>query len=220
MIRLEFPRTLTFPPAKREFDVGDFLTFSNRWPENLGIKPGMTYQVVWHQEVPYELHYILPANDYKDVDISDPTSYTATGPENLYPYGANNTLYQILFGLKPGNFVVHLYMPANQYILGLEYTNMYPSQNVMTDPKLKYIGAIRWHDTPYYDPRLKLITVYNMLPFYFRFLVDLGDFEKCVAPLIINHCMLNPIANPTAEQKSKNLIRYVTEIAWRPQGAA
>jgi hypothetical protein len=224
VVRLEFPRTLSFPPAKREFEVGDLITFSDAWPaaSKLGISPGVIYRVKWHQEVPYDLHYIIAPNDWKDVDISDPTSYSPAPntPEALYPYGTKNTIYQILIGLKPFNGMLHLYMPENQWILGLEYTKMYASNDAMSDPKRKYIGSIKWHDSPYYDPRLKIVTVYNMLPFYLRFLIDLGDWEKVIAALIINHCQLEDVTNTlSAEQKAKaTIIRYVTEIAFRQQG--
>lgn len=219
MFKIEFPRTLTFPPSKREYETNDFVTFTQVWPTNLGIKPGMTYQIIWHQNVPYVLKYIIPVGDYKDVDLSDPSTYSATGPENLYPYGTNNTLYQILIGFKPGNYIVHPYMPQNQYILGLEYTNMSPTNDNMTNAKLKYVGGIRPGDSPYYDPRIKLVTVYNMLPFYLRFLALDGyssnDEEKCIAPIIVNHCQLQEAPDATAEQKAKNVIRYVTEISFR-----
>jgi len=93
---------------------------------------------------------------------------------------------------------------------------MYPSDTNMSSPKYKYIGSIKPEDSPYYDPRLKLVTVYNMLPFYLRFLVDTGDDEKCIAPLIVNHCQLKDVtATATPEQKLKNVIRYCTELAYR-----
>lgn len=227
MLRMEYPRTVEFPPAKREYDVNDIVNFSTAWPAQLGIQPGHTYQVVWHQNVPYDLSYIIGAGDYKDVNLSDGDNISSAlaASENLYPYGINNTLYQILIGFKPGNYMCHLYMPADQYILGLEYTQMYPSDANMTDPNKKYIGSIKPEDSPYYDPRLKLVTVYNMLPFYLRFLVDLGgvtdvfgnpDAEKCIAPLIINHCKLNDItANATPQQKAMNMIRYISELSFR-----
>lgn len=243
MLKLDFPRTLEFPPAKREYQVGDFLTFSNAWPTQLGISPGHTYQVVWRADVPYDLSYIINAQDYKDVNISDNTQNTPTDPayENLFPYGTSNTIYQILIGLKPGNYMLHLYMPYDQWILGLEFTNMVPNDANMSNNRLKYIGSVKPEDTPYYDPRLKLVTVYNMIPFFLRFLVDKGDDEKCIAPLIINHCQLkdltpgsspvngssNEIANYNTMLAAYNnavskaqMIRYVTEISFRTFGTA
>jgi hypothetical protein len=218
MLRMDFPRTLEFPPTKREYAVNDFVTFSKAWPGQLGILPGHTYQIVWREDVPYDLSYIINGSDWKDVNLADGQggSPSSTGSENLYPYGVNNTLYQILFGFKPGNYMVHLYMPQDQYLLGLEYTQMFPSNTNMSNPKLKYIGSIKPEDSPYYDPRLKLVTVYNMLPFYMRFLVDTGDDEKCIAPLIINHCQLKDMTDlATDQQKAQNLIRYVSEISFR-----
>jgi hypothetical protein len=232
MLRLDFPRTIEFPPTKREYDVNDIVTFSPAWPTQLGILPGHSYQVIWRQDVPYDLPYIITAADWKDVNLADAQGGppATSGVENLYPYGTNNTLYQILFGFKPGNYMVHLYMPSDQWILGLEYTQMYPSDANMTSPKYKYIGSIKPEDSPYYDPRLKLVTVYNMLPFYLRFLVDTGDDEKCIAPLIVNHCQLKDVTNGitsvnaagqsvttplTPEQKARNIIRYITEISFR-----
>lgn len=238
MIRLSFPRTIEFPPTKREYQVGDYLTFSSAWPSNLGIAPNHTYQVAFRQDVPYDLSNIIQAGDYKDVNISDNTQNDATNPlyENLYPYGTQNTLYQILVGLKPGNFMLHLYMPYDQWILGLEFTNMVPNDQNMYDPRLKYIGSIKPEDSPYYDPRLQIVTVYNMVPFYLRFLVDTGDDEKCIAPLIINHCQLKDLTpgqlptNPSASQQAaynvamatynnavakSQIIRYVTELNFR-----
>jgi hypothetical protein len=218
MLRLEFPRTIEFPPSKRQYQVNDFLTFTPAWPVQLGIAPGHTYQVVWRQDVPYDLHYIIAPDDWKDVDISDATSAasTSTAQQNLYPYQSSTTIYQILFGFKPGNYMVHLYMPNDQFILSLEYTGMYPSDNNMTNPIRKYIGALKPEDSPHYDPRLSLITVYNMLPFYLRYLVDDGDYEKCITNMIINHMKLTDVTgSATPEQKSRNIIRYVTEIAFR-----
>jgi hypothetical protein len=229
MLRLSFPRTIEFPPAKREYQVNDYLTFSSQWPTNVGIAPNHTYQVVWREDVPYDIWNIIQAGDYKDVNISDNTQNVATDPayENLYPYGSQNTIYQILIGLKPGNYMLHLYMPYDQYILGLEFTNMVPNDQNMTDPRLKYIGSIKPEDSPYYDPRLTLVTVYNMVPFYLRFLVDTGDDEKCIAPVIINHCQLNDLTPPAtgatpAQTAAYNqavakaqMIRYIAEINFR-----
>jgi hypothetical protein len=238
MIKLAFPRTLEFPPAKRQYETGDLITFSNAWPSQLGILPGHTYKVVWRADVPYDLSYIIGTADYKDVNISDNTQNAPTNPqyENLYPYGTQNTIYQILLGFKPGNYMCHLYMPYDQWILGLEFTNMVPNDANMSNPRLKYIGSIKPEDSPHYDPRLTIVTVYNMVPFYLRYLTDsgvTGDAEKCITNMIINHCQLVdvtaglPGVNPqgqnvimplTQEQKNRNLIRYVTELSFRTRG--
>lgn len=207
MFELTTPRTLTFPPAKRMFMPGDYVTFSRAWPESVNIKPGETYQVVHHQETPYDLSYILPADDWKDIDLSN---QEATG-EKLYP-AMESSMFQILIGLKDGNYEVIPYMPQNEYVLGLEHTNMRPDVN---DAKRKYLGGIVPSDTPADDPRLKLITLKNMTPFYLRLYVDHGDFEKCVFRLIVNRCKLEHVPNPTEEQKNKRVIRYITEIARR-----
>lgn len=113
-----------------------YLKFSDGWPPArtnvVGTKPNGTYgklfQVVARNQVPYDLPYIIPANDYRDVDFSNTTTVPGA-QENLYPM-QNQTVYEIQLGFKRANFLAQFYVPASQVLSRLEQTTM-----VAPDPR-------------------------------------------------------------------------------------
>ncbi len=200
------PLATVSPPVPKLLQEGFFVRFTDQWPLTLPHVKGKTFQVEKTNQVPYDLSYIIPANDYRDVDLSN-----AAGGENIYPENTK-TLYQILLGFKLGNFLVHFYIPAGEYVHRLEQAGMVPN---VASATLRYLGARKPEDSPYDDKRIFIYTVKDLEPLLARVFVDNGvDFEKCILGLVVNKCYLKEIT-PTAEQLAKALVvKYYTEIRW------
>lgn len=185
-----------------------FVTFTKAWAESakLAALAENTYRVVKRNQVPYDLSYIIPTNDFRDVDLSN-----APGGENLYPEGTK-TLYEVALGFKPGNYLVHFYIPAGVELSRLEQTNMIPN---VASATLRYLGAKKPEDSPYGDKKIFMYFVKDVEPVILRTFVDGGiDFEKCVFGLIVNKCYLQQIS-PTPEQmRMAKPIQYFPELRW------
>lgn len=199
---------------------GYYVKFSDAWPSTLtqvsyadGTSPtgnrGKFFKVGPVNQVPYDISYIIPANDYRDVDFSNVAS---AFNENLYPTN-NRTLYEITMGWKQANMLAHFYIPAGEYVNRLEQASMAPN---VTSPTLRYLGAKRPEDSPYDDHRIYLYTVFNMEPFILRLFVDSGvAHDKVITGLVVNKCYLTEVSAPSDEQlKRAKLLRYYTEIRW------
>ena len=200
------PLATVSPPVPKILQEGFFVRFTDQWPLTLPHIKGKTFQVERTNQVPYDLSYIIPSNDFRDVDLSN-----ATGGENIYPENTK-TLYQILLGFKPGNYLVHFYIPAGEYVHRLEQSGMVPN---VVSPTRRYLGARKPEDSPYDDKRIFIYSVKDLEPLILQVFVDNGvDFEKCVLGLLVNKCYLKEIT-PTAEQSAKALkIQYYSELRW------
>jgi hypothetical protein len=220
-----------------------YLKFSDGWPPArtnvVGNKPsGATYgkffQVVERNQVPHDLSYIIPANDWRDVDFSDVTTIPGM-QENLYPT-QNITLYEIQIGFKKANFLAQFYIPASQALSRLEQTTMVapdpPTVTVanFTSP-LRYIGQRKYADSPYDDKKIYIYAIRDMDPLIMRLFVDTGlpalatDFEKIIVGLIINKVKMqeiptqfDPAGNitfPTPKMcEMAKVIPYHTDLRW------
>jgi hypothetical protein len=213
------PQATVTPGVPALLQPGYYVQFSDSWPGNLsvtyqdkkGATRGIFAQISRTNQVPYDLSYIIPSGDFRDVDFSNLLS---TFNENLYPQNPI-TLYQTQIGFKRGNFLAIRYIPAGEYVSRLEQANMVPN---VTSATLRYLGAIKWQDSPYYDKRFYFYSVYNMEPFILRLFVDNGvDFEKVVMGLTINKCYMNVIDpdKVTDEMRSRSLkIEYYLDERW------
>lgn len=190
---------------------GFLVRFTQVWPETLSFVSGKTFEIQKTNVVPYDLHYIIPGNDFRDVDISN-----QAGGENLYPT-STKTLYQMAVGFKPANALCILYIPAGEYAKRLEQASMV---NNLTLPTLRYLGAIKPEDSPYDDKRLFIYSVYHLEPLIMRLYVDAGVlFDKVVLGLDINKCYLKELPRPTPEQLAKaKVIQYYSETRWGGTG--
>lgn len=185
---------------------GSWVRFTDEWPDTHKWCKGKVFEVA--QEpiiVQYPLTYIIPGDDYKDVDISN-----ATAGEKLYPE-TEGILYQIAVGLKPGDYLVHLYVPKDKYIYNLGEASMFPN---IDDAKKKYLGAKTPSETPHTAPLLFLYAIKDMPAFTLRFYALEGvDYEKCTAIMFINKCQLKLVEEPTEEQLALALLlRWHTEF--------
>ena len=201
------PLATVSPPVPKILQEGYFVRFTDVWPETLSEVRGKLFQIEKTNQVPYDLSYIIPSADYKDVDLSN-----ATGGENIYPENSK-TLYETLIGFKPGNYLVHFYIPAGEYLHRLEQTGMVPDVSSTTR---KYLGARKPEDSPYDDKRIFSYSIRDLEPLILRTYVDTGiDYEKVVIGLLVNKCYLKQIPSPTAEQmRLAKKIQYYTELRW------
>ena len=200
------PLATVSPPVPKILQEGYFVKFTDAWPETLGFK-GKFYQIERTNQVPYDITRIIPGGNYCDVDMSN-----ATGGESIYPE-STKTLYETLLGFHLGNYLVHFYIPAGEYMHRLEQAGMVPN---VASATLRYLGARKPEDSPYDDKRIFSYSVKDLEPLFLRVLVDSGiDFEKCVLGLLVNKCYLKHIAAPTAEHlRLAKVIPYYSELRW------
>jgi len=195
------------PGVPKLLQEGYYVKFTNAWPATHSAVSGKLFQIAETNEVPYDVFHSLPTNDYRDVDLSN-----SAGGENLYPENVN-TLYEVLLGFKPGNYLTQFFIPAGEALSRLEQASMNPSP---TSATLRYLGARKPEDSPYEDKRVFMYFVRDLEPLILRLLVDTGiDFEKCVLGFIINKCRLSHIATPTPDQvRLAKVIRFYSELRW------
>lgn len=200
------PEATVTPGVPKLLQEGYFVRFTDAWPLTLPHVKGKTFQVERTTQVPYDITRIIPGGNYCDVDMSN-----ATGGENIYPENTK-TLYETILGFKPGNYLVHFYIPAGEYMHRLEQAGMVPN---VASATLRYLGARKPEDSPYDDKRIFIYSVKDLEPLILRLLVDNGvAWEKMVLVLVVNKCYLKQIT-PTAEQlKLAKKIDYYTELRW------
>jgi len=200
------PLATVSPPISRLLQEGFYVRFTDQWPLTLPHVKGKTFQIEKTNQVPYDITRIIPGGNYTDVDMSN-----ATGGENIYPENTK-TLYETILGFKPGNYLVHFYIPAGEYVHRLEQAGMVPN---VASATLRYLGARKPEDSPYDDKRIFMYSVKDLEPLILRLLVDNGVlWEKMVLGLVVNKCYLKQIT-PTSEQLARaKKIDYYTELRW------
>jgi len=201
------PEAMVSPGIPKLLQEGYYVYFTKAWPAEFSAISGKLFQIAETNQIPYDIHHIIPANDFRDVDLSN-----AAGGENLYPESVN-TLYETVAGFKPGNYLAQVYIPAGENLSRLEQASMFPN---VTSVTLRYLGQRTPTDSPYDDKRIFMYFVRNLEPLIFRMFVDTGvDFEKVVIGFMINKCRLSLIKIPTPEQERlAKVIRYYSELRW------
>ena len=199
--------SVVIPP--KTLQEGYLVTFSSDWPSTHEAIREKTFRIDAVNQVPYDLSYIIPTGDFRDVDFANGSG---TFKENVYPEN-QNSLFEVLLGFKPGNFLSHWYIPAGKSVHNLEYAQMYPD---LTNAKRKYLGARQPKDSPYEDPRIKLYFVKDLAPMIMRLFVLPGvDYEKVVTGLTINKCQMRELDLPTeADRLKAKVIRYYDYLRW------
>lgn len=199
--------SVVIPP--KLLQEGYLVHFSGDWPSTHSAIREKTFRINAVNTFGYDIPFIIPALDYRDVDFSNGSG---DFQESLYPENFS-TLEEVLVGFKEGNFISHWLIPSGKYIHQLEYAQMYPD---LTHAKRKYLGAKSAKDSPYDDPRIKLYFVKDLAPLIMELYVLEGvDFEKIVVGLTVNKCLMEEIKQPTQEQQLKaKVIRYYEYLRW------
>jgi len=196
----------TVRPEDILLQKGSWVRFSNKWPDTHKWAKGKVFFVAEEPIiVPHAASYKIPGSDYKDIDLSN-----ATGGLLLYPEN-EGILYQAAVGLKPGQYLVHTYIPTNKYVYALGESSMWPDVSSAT---MKYLGAKKYEDSPYESPLWFLYFIKDMSAFILRLLVlESIDYEKVTLEFKVNKCQLKEIEGPTMEQIEKALLlRWHTEF--------
>lgn len=185
---------------------GAWVYFSPLWPDTWKWAKGKVFEVSEEPIiVPYAASYILPGEDYKDLDLSNSTAGLKLYPEN------EGVLYQCAVGFKPGDYITHIYVPKEKYVYHLGEATMYPD---VTDATKLYLGAKRPSDSPAGAPSLFLYFIKDSPAFYLRpyVLKDL-TYEKVTIEFNINKCKLEEIESPTPDMiKKARLVAYYTSL--------
>lgn len=199
--------TVVVPP--KLLQEGYLVHFTDAWPSTLDFVRGKTFQINKVNQVPYSARYIIPSDDYRDVDLSNGNG---TFQESIYPT-RNQSLFEVSLGLNPGAYVVHFFIPATRHVHSLEFAGMTPDVSSAT---LVYLGARRPEDSPIEDPRIKFYLVKDLSPLILRVFTLPGvDYEKAIFEFTINKCDLAEIANPTQDQLQRaKVIRYYDELRY------
>ena len=184
------------------------LYFSGAWPGSQDWLTNQFFQITQTSLVKYPYGSLgLPGNDYEWLDLENanfaPASFSAL---NLYP-NSKGYVYEILIGMKPGNYQTTLYIPGtSDYLLSLGYPPMIPS---LADPNLKYLGAFRPEDSPIENPQIKIWTVYQLVSWLLQVYADVGqDYEKPSFMFYIAKHKLTPIKQPSVF----DTIQYFSEF--------
>ncbi|MBA7633616.1 hypothetical protein ES703_41187 [subsurface metagenome] len=170
------------------------LYFTEAWPDAHKWAKNKYWEIKETALVSYDRGYILPGDDYKNLDLSN-----ATDGLKLYPE-SEGVAYECLIGLKPGNYQIGLYIPGvNDYLLALGDTSSYPD---LTDDERKYLARITPDDTPYDNPLLKLWAIKDMAAWILKTYILEGcgpateAFEKAILGFRIAKHRLAEIEKP------------------------
>jgi len=195
------------PP--RLLQEGYLVHFGGDWPSTFGHIREKTFRINAVNTFKHDLAYIIPEDDYRDVDFSNGSG---DYQESIYPE-KYETLQEVALGFKVGNYLVHWLIPADRYIHQYEFAGMYPD---ITDANKKYIGATNPEDSPYTDPRVKFYLIKDLAPLIMRLYVNDGiDYEKIVVGLWVNKCKLEEVPAPSSDELLKaKVIRYYDYLKW------
>lgn len=213
MLELQLKPQFNVVQPPRMLQEGYLVYFPTTWPSTWKFVSGQMFQVGVTRQMPYDISYILPGDDYRDVDFSNGGG---TWQENIYPEN-EGTLEEVAIGFKPGNYITEFWIPANKTSDYLEYAGMYPPSNpVGNTSNLLYLGAYKPSDSPYDNPQLFTYFIQKLTPLIMRVYVKPDvDYEKVVVGLRINKIKMTPVTSPTEAQKTQaKVIHYYEEDRW------
>lgn len=185
---------------------GAWVYFSPKWPGTWDWCSGKLFEVSEEPVVvPYAASYTLPGGDYKKVDLSNSTAGLKLYPEE------QGVLYECAVGFKPGDYVTHIYVPAEKYVFHLGESTMYPD---VTDAARLYLGAKRPGDSPHTAPTLRLYFIKNAPAVYlWPYVLGSVTYEKVTIEFSLNKCKLTQVAGSAEEMiKRAKKIAYYSEL--------
>jgi hypothetical protein len=204
------------PPVPKYLQEKYIVRFSDKWPSTMSHVTGKTFYIDKTNQVPYVRRYILPTADYRDVDLSNGTG---TFNESFYPE-STVSLFEISLGWKKGNYVIHVYVPADRHLHSLEYTGMYPQ---VTSATLRFLGARKPEDSPYKDHQFFIYAVKDLEPIILRHYILPGVArDKAIMGILVNKCHLVELT-PTKKSelgvtedqiRKAKVLPYHEELRW------
>lgn len=180
--------------------------FSDKWPGTWKWCSGKLFRVTEEPIlVTYPYSRILPASDYKDLDLSN-----ADAGIKLYPED-EGVLYQCAVGFKPGDYITHVYLPKDKYVYSLGESTMFPD---VSDASKLYLGAKRPSDSPHTSPLLFFYFIKDGPALYLRpYILESVTYDKATIEFHVNKTKLSEIENPSEEMIKRALrISYYTEL--------
>lgn len=181
--------------------------FSASWPGTWKWASGKLFEVSEEPIlVKYPASFILPASDYKNLDLSNSTNGLKLYPES------EGILYQAAVGFKPGDYITNLYVPStSKYVYQLGDSSMFPAVDNATT---RYLGAKRPEDSPAKSPLLFLYFIKGSPPFYLQpYVLESVSYEQVTIEFNINKCKLTEIPSPDEDMvKKARRIAFYTEL--------
>jgi len=146
------------------------------------------WKVVITQQITFTRTFIIPSGEKKTLPWDNNADYT--NYLNLYPE-SNDTLYEILVGLKGGkNVLVYPIIPSEHYINKLESPYLEVS---LSDEIKRQMSPLRVYDSPANEPKFMVWTVKDMETFYTRIYNEGSDYEKLIMHFIVNRCKIEQV---------------------------
>jgi len=176
-----------------------YVYFTEGWPEAFEKR---FFEVKITQTLKRDIHGILSPAGKTDVKLDDTEGLLPTSPR---------TLYEMHVGLK-GKVLLYPKWPSTDYFWKFEKPEFFP---VPTDDKLRYVGFVDQHDTPFEDPRLREYTVKDMDVIYYELYCDSPEHEKYVARFSVNRCLIEPAPPEIVVKLERWEIPYRTIIHYK-----
>ena len=178
---------------------GYFVHFRGGWPAE---KDQQWFQVERAQQIKLDIPRIVTAGSSIDLDFSAPAGGGIADLNLSLLPTSNNTLYELLMGLKGLPLVYPMY--NNTFFQKLEVTNVVPDTG---DRNLRYLGFYDELDSPFEAPRLREYVIKDQQPPVLRLYNDQVSDEVLIIRFILNRCRIVPAPQPQED------IRRVARVA-------
>ena len=185
---------------------GHAVFFEGGWPSASG-KDSKWFRVTRAQQLKLDIPRIVSAGSSIDLDFVAPAGGGITDLNLSLLPTHDDTLYEMLLGLKGLPFMYPMY--NNSYYQKLEVTNVVPDTG---DRNLRYLGFYDELDSPFEAPRLREHVVKDQQPPVLRVYNDqIGD-EVLIVRFIINRCRIIETEPPS--EPIRRVARVATYHAW------
>ena len=178
---------------------GHLVHFRGGWTEG---KDEQWFQIDRAQQIKLDIPRIVTAGSSIDLDFSAPAGGGIADLNLSLLPTSNNTLYELLMGLKGLPLVYPMY--NNTFFQKLEVTNVVPDTG---DRNLRYLGFYDELDSPFEAPRLREYVIKDQQPPVLRLYNDQVSDEVLIIRFILNRCRIVPAPQPQED------IRRVARVA-------
>ena len=186
---------------------GHFVHFQGGWP---AAKDEQWFQVDRAQQIKLDIPRIVTAGSSIDLDFSAPAGGGIADLNLSLLPTSNNTLYELLMGLKGLPLVYPMY--NNTFFQKLEVTNVVPDTG---DRNLRYLGFYDELDSPFEAPRLREYVIKDQQPPVLRLYNDQISDEVLIIRFILNRCRIVPAPQPQGDiLRVARVAKYHSWFIW------